>query len=173
MFFYFLTTLKGVYQMKKALVLIIVMVAVLAVANVGFAEERTVVSAKIGFNATGVEFERVKDNGLSYFLSEARYRTSFSDYYYSGHAIFAGVRKHTSTHGSHPYLGAGIGLINIAPIIDGHIGFEFRPKFLPDFLKARAEAGMSAVFGWHGAFRPIIHVGVGISYDLDLSIFDF
>lgn len=150
--------------MKKAFVLIIMMVVLLAMANVAYAAERNVISLKVGYNASGAEIERIKNNGISYFLNGAAY---------GPYTTLVGMRKHTSLYGSHPYFGVGVGLTYFHPTVDGHVGYEFHPEFLPDFLNARAEAGVSAVIGWVGLFRPVIHFGVGVSYDFDWSIFNF
>lgn len=160
--------------MKKSLVVALIFVFVLALASTAFAAERQVIGIKGGFNAFSLEWEKISQNGTSFFIQETAYSIYHPGYYYYDWGTYSttllGMRKHAALNGNHTYFGGAIGICGIMPTIDAHVGYEFHPSFLPSFLNARAEGGASLVVDWDFSFHPVIHAGVGVGFDFDWSM---
>lgn len=149
--------------MKKSLVLALLLISILALSSVALAENRQVISIKVGFNSFSAEWESISAGGNSFFIQEAAYG------YMS--TTLVGIRRHTAVQGPHTYLGGALGIYGWWPTVDAHIGYEFHPSFLPPILNARVEGGASLISDWNFHLYPILHAGVGVSFDFDLKKF--
>lgn len=138
--------------MKRSLIILFALLMVLGIANLAFAS-RDAITVKLGLNNTGSEWERISDNGTGFFVNEC------DTYYYYDTVI--GIRKHNNNK----YIGFGLGIHGWRPLINAHVGAEFRPTFLPSFMFLRAEGGASLVLSSHPTLLPQLGAGIGIDFD--------
>ena len=160
--------------MKKSLIVLLALVAVLSLAGMAFA--RDAFTVKLGVNASGLEYERISDNGKSFFITETNYYRHFdNDFHgrYMAYSFLTGIRKHDSVDGNHKYFGLAAGFSDWEPLVNAHAGYEFHINPLPEFMYLRGEGGLSLVVNWNLRVEPIVHFGGGIGINFDMNWFKF